>query len=190
MAETRSITIAAFGDSLFEGWGLPPAHATPTLLQALLAEAGIVAKMLNFGVSGETAGDGLRRVGRVVHAEPNLAVLEFGANDFYQLVEPERMETQLATIIETLQASNIHVLLVGIRALAEFTGESYKARFDPIFPRLADRFSIPLHPDIFAAYLNEPSMLLPDGIHPNEAGAASIAHAIFPDVLDALAAAE
>lgn len=179
-------TIAAFGDSLFEGWGLRAAKAAPVRLERLLAGRIPGSRVLNFGVSGETAEEGLRRIDSVVRAHPDLVLVEFGANDFYQLVDPARMERALAAIIETLQAAGCGVFLVGIRCLAEFTGEDYKARFAPVFPRLEQRFEVPLFPDIFSAYLHDPALVLADGIHPNEAGASAIAAALLPGVLDAL----
>ncbi|MBU1247782.1 MAG: arylesterase, partial [Proteobacteria bacterium] len=107
MSDAPQLTIAAFGDSLFEGWGLMPDQSVPAQLEKLLRQEGRNLRMLNFGVSGETAGEGLLRVDQVVKAKPDLALLEFGANDFYQLVDPEETQDQLAAIIETFQAKAI-----------------------------------------------------------------------------------
>ncbi len=186
----NSVTVAAFGDSLFEGWGINPGQAAPVVLEQLLQEANVTASVLNFGVCGETAAEGLSRIKRVIESRPTLTLVEFGANDFYQLVPPKHMQAQLASIIEMLMNQGSLVLLIGIRCLAEFTGEQYKTQFDPIFSGLAKRFSIPLVPDIFAAYLNDPTMLQADGIHPNKSGAKAIARMILPPVLYALTGAE
>ncbi len=188
--DANNLIVAAFGDSLFEGWGLNPGQAAPVVLEQLLRKANVTARVRNFGISGETAAEGLNRIGRVVKSRPTLTIVEFGANDFYQLVPPKSIQAQLASIIETLMDQGSQMLLVGIRCLAEFTGEQYKAQFDPIFPDLAKQFSIPLVPDIFAAYLDDPTMLQADGIHPNKSGAKAIAHLILPPVLYALAGAE
>ena len=54
--ETKALpVIAAYGDSLLEGWGLPPQDALPAQLEAALGRAGKKVRVLNFGVSGETA---------------------------------------------------------------------------------------------------------------------------------------
>ncbi|MGE4506037.1 MAG: GDSL-type esterase/lipase family protein [Desulfovibrionaceae bacterium] len=180
--------IAALGDSLFEGWGLAPGEDAPSALERLLAARSIPVRVRNFGVSGETAAEGLRRVGRVLRARPALALVEFGANDFYQGVPPEVMEEHLAAMLSTLRDNGVAALIVGIRALEEYTGAEYKARFDPVFARLAARFGVPLVEDVFSAYLHDPALLLPDGIHPNAAGAEAIARMLKLPVLEALSA--
>jgi acyl-CoA thioesterase-1 len=163
-----SFCIACFGDSLTEGFGLRASQALPSVLETLLRERGLDVRCHNFGVSGDTAGEGHQRLKKVLQAKPDLCIVAFGANDFF-----------LAASLEGLAACKIPALLAGVRCLAEF-GEEYKREFDMIFPHLADRFGVALLPDLLALYLRDPMKVLIDQLHPNELGVRSMAEALVP----------
>ena len=55
----RTIRLVVLGDSLTAGLGLPPGKAFPDRLQAALRARGWDVDVLNAGVSGDTAADGL-----------------------------------------------------------------------------------------------------------------------------------
>jgi acyl-CoA thioesterase-1 len=63
-----------------------------------------------------------------------------------------------------------------------FHGFDYFLGFRRIFPSLADEYDVPLVPFILSGVIGNRDMLLPDMVHPNAAGAAQIAQAIFPYV--------
>ncbi|HWU27030.1 MAG TPA: hypothetical protein VN154_11575, partial [Rhizomicrobium sp.] len=56
------VKILAFGTSLTQGLGLPPGTEYPVVLQEKLKLAGIDARVVNAGVSGDTSSDGLSRL--------------------------------------------------------------------------------------------------------------------------------
>ena len=58
----RPVTVVALGDSLVAGYGLAIADAFPTRLQQALADKGYAVKVVNAGVSGDTAAGGLARL--------------------------------------------------------------------------------------------------------------------------------
>ncbi|WP_022662325.1 GDSL-type esterase/lipase family protein [Paucidesulfovibrio longus] len=174
-----SFCIACFGDSLTEGFGLRASQALPSVLESLLRDRGFDVRCHNFGVSGDTAGDGLQRLKKVLQAKPDLCIVAFGANDFFLGLEPGQTDDDLAAILEGLAACKIPALLAGVRCLAEF-GEEYKREFDMIFPHLAERFGVALLPDLLSLYLRDPMKVLIDQIHPNEQGVRSMAEALAP----------
>lgn len=173
--------IACFGDSLTEGYGLMPDEALPVVLERLLREDGIRATCLNFGVSGDTSGDGLARIGEVLDAQPDAAIVEFGANDSFVGEAVESVRASLSAIIETLLKHDIPILLVGITALPGL-GDDYKAEFDLVFEQLAGKYDVPLFPDILSCYFGNSMLTLMDGMHPNEPGVEAIAKGLFPQV--------
>ena len=61
-AAARTIRLVVLGDSLTAGLGLPPGKAFPDRLEAALRAKGWDVKVLNAGVSGDTAADGARAV--------------------------------------------------------------------------------------------------------------------------------
>lgn len=178
----RPIRIACFGDSLTEGYGLSRGEALPTVLERLLDEEGIQSQCLNYGISGETFEDGLRRIDQVIEAAPDAVILEFGANDFF-LEEPvDTIQTNCRAVIEQLRAHDLPILLVGITALP-FVDEGYKRDFDAIFPAVAEEYGLPLYSDILASYFGNSMLMLLDGTHPNAQGVEAIARDMLPSVM-------
>ena len=177
--EPRPVRIACFGDSLTEGYGLAPDEALPVALERRLRDEGIHADCLNFGVSGDTFDDGLLRINAVLQAEPDAVILEFGANDSFMADPTERIEATADTIVQTLRQKGLPVLLIGITALPDM-GAEYKRAFDPIFPRLAEKYNQPLFPDILSSYFGDTSLSLLDGIHPNAQGVEAVVHDLLP----------
>ena len=58
-AAARALRLVALGDSLTAGYGLPPGKAFPDRLEAALRAKGWDVKVINAGVSGDTAEDAL-----------------------------------------------------------------------------------------------------------------------------------
>ncbi len=75
------IKLVAFGDSLTAGFGLAPGQAFPEVLQRVLRARGYDVEVINAGVSGETAEDGLERFDWSVPAGTDAMIMELGAND-------------------------------------------------------------------------------------------------------------
>lgn len=177
------VRIACYGDSLTEGYGLARDEALPVVLQERLKNEGILAECLNFGISGETFEDGLDRINEVLEAKPDAVILAFGANDCFTGDPVHAIKQNASTVIETLQSKNLPILLVGITAHPEI-GAMYKEEFDPLFAELAEKYELPLFPDILAPYFTNPSFTLLDGMHPNAQGVQAIARELLPNVME------
>lgn len=167
------LVITLLGDSLTAGYGLRPAEALPVRLQAALAERGVEARMINAGVSGDTSADGLRRLDRAVPDETGLCIVALGANDLMQGVAPHQMERTLDAILTGLAARAIPALLCGMKAPPWYG--PYAWAYDAVFPAVARRHAVPLHPFLLEGVAMHPAYVLPDGIHPNAAGIERIA---------------
>ncbi|WP_018123403.1 arylesterase [Desulfovibrio oxyclinae] len=174
-------TLAVFGDSLTEGYGLKPSEALPAALERRLRAEGIEVKALNFGISGETSEDGLHRMNEVLKAKPDAVIVAFGANDFYVGDEPDFVRENIETLCNAFIGKGIPVLLGGIKAIPD-VGAEYKAEFDKVFPELAEKLGIPLFPNVLAPYFGNPMLTLMDGLHPNEQGVERMAEAMLPHV--------
>ena len=77
-AETaaKPVKIVALGDSLTAGLGLPLSEGFVPRLQAALAGKGLAAEVINAGVSGDTASDGLARLDWSVPEGTDAVILE------------------------------------------------------------------------------------------------------------------
>lgn len=183
----QSPLLLAFGDSLTAGYGLAQGQAFPDILQGLLARSGSLVRVVNGGVSGDTAGDALARLDEFLTPRPDLAIVALGANDGYQGLPPEVMEANLRAILQRL--AGLPLLLAGMRAPLDM-GHDYAKRFGAVFPRLAEEFGVELYPNLLEGVLGIPALNLPDGFHPNAAGARRIAENLLPHVLPLALAAE
>lgn len=173
--------ILAFGDSLTAGLGLTPDAAFPARLEAVLRSDGIVARVINAGVSGETTSGGAARLDWALGDHPDLVILELGANDALRGIDPKIAYANLDKILARLKASGAKVLLAGMLAPPNW-GRDYQQEFAAIFPTLAKKYQVTLYPFFLDGVAMDPSLNQPDGLHPNARGAALIASKLAPYV--------
>lgn len=186
-AAPKPPVITVLGDSITAGLGLPARDAMPAQLQAALARRGVPAIVRAAGVSGDTSGGGLARVGFSVAGDTRLCIVALGGNDLLQGVEPAQTKANLRGVLAKLKARNIGAVLVGVSAPPAI-GATYAREFNALYPSLAREFSIPLYANILAGVGGNPALLQKDGIHPNAEGARRIGEALAPVVAKALKA--
>ena len=180
-AAPKPPVITVLGDSITAGLGLPARDAMPAQLQAALARRGVPAIVRAAGVSGDTSGGGLARVGFSVAGDTRLCVVALGGNDLLQGVEPAQTKANLRGVLAKLKARNIGAVLVGVSAPPAI-GATYAREFNALYPSLAREFSVPLYANILAGVGGNPALLQKDGIHPNAEGARRIGEALAPVV--------
>ena len=185
VAGERDTVLVAFGDSLTAGFGLAPEAAFPRQLEKALRARGHAVRVVNAGVSGDTASAGLTRLKWAVPEGADAVILELGANDALRGLDPDVTRAALERIIAALKADDIAVLLAGMRAPRNL-GPEYGARFDAIYPALAEAHGLLLYPFFLDGVAAEPALNLPDGLHPNAKGVAVIVERILPSVEELL----
>jgi acyl-CoA thioesterase-1 len=190
-ALARTLQIVAFGDSLSAGFELPANASFPAQLEAALRAKGRDVSVINAGVSGDTASDGLARLDWSVPKGADLVIVEFGANDMFRGLDPAITRRALDEIITKLQGRGASVLLAGMRSVSNL-GDSYRGEFEAIYPELAKAHQVPLYPFFLEGIAEQSAFNLADGIHPNRSGVAKIVAGILPSVeavLDQISAA-
>lgn len=186
------------GDSLTAGYGLPEDEGLVAQIQHWLDGAGVEAVVANAGVSGDTSAGGLSRLDWALGEGAQALVVELGGNDMLRGLPPAETRANLAAILEAARARGLPVLLIGMKAGANW-GPDYKRDFERIYPELAVQHGAALVADFFgglraagadpadpasmAAYMQA------DGIHPNAEGVALIAAALGPALRELAAAA-
>src|SRR5215207_9656235 len=73
--------IVFFGNSLTAGYGLDPSEAFPSLIQRKIDSSGLLYKVTNAGLSGETSAGGRSRIDWLLRQKIDVFVLELGGND-------------------------------------------------------------------------------------------------------------
>ena len=180
-ALARSLRLVALGDSLTAGYGLPAGQGFPDVLARALKAKGWDVEVVNAGVSGDTAADGLARFDWSVPAGADALIVELGANDMLRGADPAATEVTLDHILAKAKDAHLATLLAGMVAAPNY-GEDYKHRFDAIYPALAKKFAVTLYPFFLEGVAGHPDLQLNDGLHPNRQGVERIVDGMLPSV--------
>src|SRR3546814_8775785 len=124
------------GDSLFAGYGLPPAEGFAAKLDAELRARGLDVALIDGGVSGDTTAGGLARLDWLLAEQPTHAIVELGGNDVLRGLPPEDAFRNLDTILPKPDAAGVEVLLAGMYAQPHL-GPDYAAACARTYPPLA-----------------------------------------------------
>lgn len=188
--QAETVTIAALGDSLTQGYGLPVDDGFVPRLEAWLQAQGADVEVINAGVSGDTTAGGLSRVAWTLTPDVDAMIVNLGGNDLLRGIDPAVSRANLDGILRAAQDAGVEVLLVGLDAPSNY-GPDYEAAFEGMYSDLAQVYGLELYADYFAP-LNDGADLdaaralymQGDGIHPNAVGVGEIVEGIGPAVLD------
>lgn len=193
-AQDARLRIVALGDSLTQGYGLPARDGLVAQLQAWLDGQGVAADLVNAGVSGDTTAGGLSRLDWTLAERPDAMIVTLGGNDLLRGIDPALSRSNLAGILDRLQAEGIPALLIGMPAPANF-GPDYQAEFEAMYPDLSAAYDVPLVVNLLApinAHLEaggQPGEVMQgDMIHPNRDGVALIVEMVGPRISEWIAA--
>jgi acyl-CoA thioesterase I len=181
MALAKPITLLALGDSLTSGLGLEASEAFPAKLEVALKSRYPGLKIINGGVSGDTAADGLARLDWALTDEVGGLIVELGANDALRGLDVSQTETALNGIMVKAQLRKLPVLILGMKAPPNM-GPEYVAKFDGLYPRLAEKYQALLYPFYLDGVAANASLNQADGIHPNGQGVDVIVSKVMPSV--------
>ena len=168
-AEDLRPAIVALGDSLTAGQGVDPDSNYPSLLQRKVDKEGYAYKVLNYGVSGDTSGQGLNRLDAIIELRPAIVIVELGANDGLRGIPADVTKQNLAAIIERLQGAGAAVVLAGMRVPPNY-GPQYTVAFRDIFRDLAKKYHTPLVPFFLEGVGGIAALNQDDGVHPTAEG--------------------
>jgi acyl-CoA thioesterase-1 len=181
VAIAKPITLLALGDSLTAGLGLEANEAFPFKLEAALKSRYPDLKIINGGISGDTAADGLARLDWVLTDDVGGLIVELGANDALRGLDVLQIETALNAIMVKARQRNLPVLILGMKSPPNM-GPDYVARFDGIYPRLAEKYHALLYPFYLDGVAANASLNQADGIHPNSQGVDVIVSKVMASV--------
>jgi acyl-CoA thioesterase I len=188
-AASREPVIVAFGDSLTAGLDLAESEAFPAQLEQALRARGQDVKIVNAGVSGDTAAAGLARLNWALPDDASAVIIELGANDALQGLDPQATKAVLEKIITEVKARGLLILLAGMEAPPNM-GKEYATAFRALYADLAQRYDLVFYPFFLDGVALDDRLTLDDGMHPNAQGVARIVQGILPKVEELLARAK
>ena len=189
-AVADELVIAALGDSLTAGYGLPQGDGFVPQMDAWLEGQGLAVDLRNAGVSGDTTAGGASRVDWTLTPDVDGMIVALGGNDYLRGLDPAVSRENLRRVLEVARDKDVDVMLVGLRAGSNY-GLAYKDAFESMYTDLASEFEVPLFPSFFQGLQAAAGMqdgvtefMQRDGIHPNAEGVKVIVAAMGPAVLE------
>ena len=158
--------ILIVGDSISAGYGLHQDESWVHLLQNRLDKNHYAYNVINASLSGDTTGGGKNRIEKSLKQhQPDIVIIELGANDGLRGFNLKKIKSNLAQMIDLCQKNNHRVLLVGMRLPPNY-GPTYTKRFSDIYQTLATEKNTALLPFLFKGFADDMTLFQPDQIHP------------------------
>jgi acyl-CoA thioesterase-1 len=179
-ASSQMKTILILGDSLSAGLGLKSSEAYPALLAKKLRAAGLNFQVTNASQTGGTTEGGLERLPAHLKRKIDIFILELGINDAFRGVPVDQIQNNLQQMIDKVKARNpdVRVLIAGMQ-LPNYAADDYVFAFGKMFAELAAKNGGCLVRYLLDGVGGDPSLNLPDGIHPNAAGQKILAENVW-----------
>jgi acyl-CoA thioesterase-1 len=158
--------ILVFGDSLSAAYGIPREQGWVALLQQQLDQQPAKREVINASISGETTSGGLTRLKLLLQRhQPEMVIIQLGANDGLRGLPVNDMRRNLAVMIELSQQAGARVALIGILIPPNY-GPRYTQEFKESYQLLARQYKLPLVPFLLDGVTEKPELMQDDGLHP------------------------
>lgn len=175
--------ILVWGDSLSAAYGIPVEKGWVSLLETKL---GNDFEIINGSISGETTQGGLSRLSKALTTyNPDLIILELGANDGLRGFPPQVTKRNLRQMIEQSKQANAKVMLMGMKIPPNY-GVAYSNRFEALFNDLAIEYKLPFIPFFLEDVIEDLSFFQKDELHPTAEAQPIILETIFLTLKDVL----
>ena len=170
--------ILVMGDSLSAAYGLAVDQGWVTLLQSDIKDGGW--HVINASISGETtAGGRSRMASALAEHQPDIVLIELGANDGLRGLPLDLAKRNLAAMITQAQQAGSQILLIGMQIPPNY-GPDYTQQFVAMYQQLALEHSVALVPFLLAPIAGSRDAFLPDQLHPNADSQRALAAHVLP----------
>ncbi|MGM0568721.1 MAG: GDSL-type esterase/lipase family protein [Elusimicrobiota bacterium] len=170
--------IIFFGDSITKGY-------TPRFEKKFKEEYPEVKSIIiNAGVSGETTGDGLKRMVRLIDEKPDVVVIGFGMNDWRKGIKRAEYKRNLITMLSEFEKNRARVIITTVSPSYNFQMRRYNCEVDSYSQAVREiayekRIKIADVNALWKRELKRPKKGLKDDLHPNEIGYEIICKALM-----------
>ncbi len=173
-------TLMVFGDSLSAAYGIDIDKGWVSLLQDKLSKSNPEWNVVNLSISGETTAGGLSRFPDAIKKHnPDLILLELGANDGLRGTPVKAMKSNLTDMLELAARDKTPVVLFEMRIPPNY-GAVYTRLFHQTFQQLADNNNVTLLPFFLDGVAGNEKLNQADGIHPTAEAQPLVFQNIWP----------
>ena len=181
-ADARERKVLVMGDSLSAAYGLRPEQGWVALADAKSARYAFH----NASISGETTAGGRSRIdAELARVQPDIVIIELGANDGLRGLPLVQMGANLGWMIGASRKAGAQVLLVGLQLPPNFG--RYAVDFQRSYLLISQRLGTGLVPHFLAPLGTERKWFQGDNLHPVAAAQPMLADQVLA-ALDALPA--
>ena len=184
LAQAKSIVV--LGDSISASYGFEAQYGWVALLAKQLASSHPDYKVYNASISGDTTAGGRARLTQLLtRYQPEILLLELGANDGLRGMSIKAMQQNLSFIISQAKKSGAKVLLLSMRIPSNY-GKRYTDMFYSSYAKIGEKQNIAVVPFILEGVALDKSYIQSDGLHPNKKAQIIITNHITPYLLPLL----
>lgn len=172
--------ILIVGDSLSAAYGLPQESGWSALMKIRLEAEKFPHRVINASISGETTAGGQRRIDVLLQQhQPQIVILELGANDGLRGLSVKETRTNLEKIIVASKRQRAQVLLIGMRLPPNY-GPAYTEPFHSLYAELARKHKIRSVPFFLEGIAGKREYFQADGMHPTAAAQPLLLDTVWP----------
>ncbi len=176
---TQAATILVHGDSLSAGYGIDPDESWVSLLAEQYEGEH---KVINSSISGETTQGGLARLPALLEEhQPDIVVLELGANDGLRGFPIPLIEANLQQMIDLNKENGVETIVIGIR-LPPNMGTRYTKPFFDNFAAIAEKNDLAYVPFLLEGVAQYRDLMQADGLHPTQQAQPLILKNVLPAI--------
>lgn len=180
-------TILVWGDSLSAAYGFAREQGWVNLMRNALGDE---VKIINGSISGETTSGGLTRLPAALKRDqPDIVILELGANDGLRGFQPSQIQTNLQKMIDLSIQSGAQVILLGMKIPPNY-GPIYAAKFEGLYEELAKQNSLTFLPFFMESIIDKLDLLQEDELHPKASAQPMLLDQVLPKVKETLSHTE
>jgi len=186
-ANHSAANILILGDSLSAAHNIPVGKGWVHLFSSNIRSSFPQTSVINASISGETTFGGLQRLpGLLDDHQPSHLIIELGGNDGLRGFSFAKSTDNLRRMVGLAETRKITVLLIGVRMPPNF-GAAYNKRFQQIFERVAEEFTVYYLPRFLEGIAaSDPVLMQADSIHPTVVAQPMLAQKVEQQMLQIL----
>lgn len=162
------LRILIVGDSLSAEYGLKRGSGWVELLRNTLKQTHHAVEIINASISGDTTSGGLNRLKALLErTNPNIVLVELGANDALRGLPLEMTKNNMLKMVQLIKKMGAQPILAGMQIPPNY-GREYTTAFKVLFEEVARTENTALIPFFLEGIADNAAMFQADTIHPNE----------------------